>query len=102
MLFTTNSHLISSRTSVRFDIQDKTGLQPSRASASTTAMSSSSSTSLSATVRAGVGSHQQGLSLGLGEWGQEQEVFSLLIIDQHTFEVSSIRDSASVSIQKFC
>lgn len=67
--------------SCRIDIHDKNGLQPSRPSASTQAMSSTTSNSLSNLVRSG------GQTAGQVECGQEQEVFSLLIVDQHTFEV---------------
>ena len=66
--------------SCRMDIHDKNGLQPSRQSASTQAMSSTTSNSLSALARSGQANVQ-------AEYGQEQEVFSLLVIDQHTFEV---------------
>ena len=78
----------------RHDIHSKVGLQPSRPSASTQAVSSSSSS--------GLGSLARGQTGGQGDLGQEQEVtqdmqsdlydlallqiFSLLIIDQHTFE----------------
>ena len=43
-------------------------------------MSSTTSNSLSALARSGQANVQ-------AEYGQEQEVFSLLVIDQHTFEV---------------
>ena len=66
--------------SCRLDIHDKNGLQPSRQSASTQAMSSTTSNSLSALARSGQ-------AAGQAEYGQEQEVYSLLIVDQHTFEV---------------
>lgn len=72
----------------RIDIQDSTGLNPARPSASTMAQQSfvpSSVASLS-----GVKSGTSGL-LGtlnpMPEYGQEVEVHNLLIIDQHTFEV---------------
>ena len=65
---------------MRHDIQDKNGLQPSRASASTQAQSSTASSSLGSLVRTTQGTGQT-------EYGQEVEVYSLLIIDQHTFEV---------------
>ena len=66
--------------SCRIDIHSKNGLQPSRPSASTQALSSTTSSSLGSLVRSGQ-------AAGQAECGQEQEVHSLLIIDQHTFEV---------------
>ncbi|KAF2894969.1 hypothetical protein ILUMI_11202 [Ignelater luminosus] len=73
--------------SVRMDIQDSTGLNPSRPSASTMTQS--------VTVSSSVGSLSLGKSGVSGmsganttpEYGQEIEVHNLLIIDQHTFEV---------------
>merc|ERR1719323_2156892 len=66
--------------SARYDVYGKAGLQPSRPSASTQAASTSSSSGLGRLVRSGQ-------AAGQAEYGQEQEVFSMLIIDQHTFEV---------------
>merc|ERR1719322_173620 len=66
--------------SARYDVYGKAGLQPSRPSASTQAMSSTTSNSLSALARSGQAN-------GQAEYGMEHEVFSLLIVDQHTFEV---------------
>merc|ERR1719186_1967742 len=66
--------------SCRIDIHSKNGLQPSRPSASTQALSSTTSSSLGSLVRSGQ-------AAGQAECGQEQEVYSLLIIDQHTSEV---------------
>lgn len=75
----------------RTDIQDSTGLNPSRPSASTMTQSvtaSSSVGSLSLTKSAASAAAAAG---GTGnvvpEYGQEVEVHNLLIIDQHTFEV---------------
>lgn len=71
--------------SMRMDIQDSTGLNPSRPSASTMTQS--------VTVSSSVGSLSLGKSGASGgsnivpEFGQEVEVHNLLIIDQHTFEV---------------
>ncbi|XP_017785317.1 PREDICTED: DNA damage-binding protein 1 [Nicrophorus vespilloides] len=70
--------------SVRMDIQDATGCNPSRASASTMAQS--------VTVPSSVGTLTSGKSgasglIAAAEYGQEVEVHSLLIIDQNTFEV---------------
>jgi len=66
--------------SSRMDMYSKVGLQPCRPSASTQAVSTSSSSSLGSLVRSGQTS-------GQAEYGMEHEVFSLLIVDQHTFEV---------------
>ncbi|KAK4884026.1 hypothetical protein RN001_000297 [Aquatica leii] len=73
--------------SVRMDIQDSTGLNPARPSASTMTQS--------VTVSSSVGSLSLGKSGVSGvsgantapEYGQEIEVHNLLIVDQHTFEV---------------
>ena len=94
---------------MRHDIHSKDGLVPSRPSASTTCSSTSSSPSSLAAARSGPsgdgpsaagsgggGGGGQGASgaggagSGTGsaaDYGMEQEVTSLLIIDQHTFEV---------------
>lgn len=70
--------------SMRHDIQGKDGLIPIRQSASTLTQSTSSSSSVgSLGPKSGSGSG----TTGMQEFGQEQEVYSLLIIDQHTFEV---------------
>ena len=66
--------------SCRIDIHSKNGLQPSRPSASVQALSTTTSSSLGSLVRSGQ-------SAGQAECGQEQDVHSLLIVDQHTFEV---------------
>ncbi|KAG5890187.1 hypothetical protein JTB14_010651 [Gonioctena quinquepunctata] len=71
----------------RIDIQDSTGLNPARQSASTMAQS--------VTISSSVGSlaiSKSGSSSLLGgnlvpDYGQEMEVHNLLIIDQNTFEV---------------
>ncbi|KAF5270894.1 hypothetical protein FQR65_LT17766 [Abscondita terminalis] len=73
--------------SVRMDIQDSTGLNPARPSASTMTQS--------VTVSSSVGSLSLGKSGVSGvsgtntvpEYGQEIEAHNLLIVDQHTFEV---------------
>ena len=70
--------------SMRHDIQGKDGLTPVRPSASTLTQSTSSSSSVgSLGPRSGSGSSNANNM----DFGQEQEVYSLLIIDQHTFEV---------------
>lgn len=69
------------------DVQDSAGLSPSRPSASTMTQS--------VTVSSSMGSLSLGKSSASGtsgvgaapEHGQEVEVHSLLIVDQHTFEV---------------
>jgi DNA damage-binding protein 1 len=71
----------------RIDIQDSTGLNPARPSASTMAQS--------VTVSSSVGSLSMSKSSSstliggniIPDYGQEVEVHNLLIIDQHTFEV---------------
>lgn len=66
--------------SMRMDLQDSNGQTPSRPSASTHAatMTSSSSGKMVTTGTSTMGEHT---------YGDEVEVHSLLIIDQHTFEV---------------
>lgn len=72
---------------MRLDIQDSTGLNPLRPSASTMPLSN--------TVSSSVGSLSLGKSGVSGisgtnatpDYGQEIEIHNLLIIDQHTFEV---------------
>ena len=56
----------------RFDIYTKVGLQPSRQSASTQAVSTSSSSSLGSLVRSGQ-------STGHTEYGMEQEVITRIL-----------------------
>ncbi|GLV40180.1 piccolo [Carabus blaptoides fortunei] len=75
---------------MRMDIQDSTGLNPSRPSASTMTQSvtaSSSVSSLSLTKSVGASAAAGGTGNVVPEYGQEVEVHNLLIIDQHTFEV---------------
>ena len=67
--------------SVRLDIHGKDGLTPARQSASTLTQSTTVSSS------AGSLGPRPGTGGGIQDFGQEQEVNSLLIIDQHTFEV---------------
>lgn len=64
----------------RYEVLDKMGYRPSRDSASTQAMSTSAATTLIGFSRTSTGSSQV-------EYGQEHETHSLLIVDQHTFEV---------------
>nr|CAG4640606.1 EOG090X00HD [Eulimnadia texana] len=81
--------------SVRVDIADSSGLTHPRPSASTQTPSVSISSSIGSVIKSSMGSNghrDQGLSgtsiiSGAPEPGQEVEVNSLLIIDQHTFEV---------------
>ncbi|VEN37337.1 unnamed protein product [Callosobruchus maculatus] len=71
----------------RIDIQDSTGLNPARQSASTTAQSVTVSSSVGSLA---VGKSGSGSVLGgsaAPDYGQEVEIHNLLIIDQNTFEV---------------
>merc|ERR1712179_735302 len=70
--------------SMRHDIHGKDGLTPARSSASTLTQSTTASSSLGS-----LGPRTGGHGTGTGglQMEQEQEVYSLLIIDQHTFEV---------------
>lgn len=73
----------------RIDIQDSTGLNPARQSASTMTQSvtvSSSVSSLAVNKSSGAGAASTTSSL-VPDYGQEVEIHSLLIIDQNTFEV---------------
>lgn len=72
---------------MRMDIQDSTGLNPSRPSASTMAQSVTASSSIGSLALGK--SSASGISGGntAAEYGLEVEVHNLLIIDQHTFEV---------------
>ncbi len=76
---------------MRHDIQGRDGLLPVRQSASTTTQSTSSSSSVgSFGPRSGAAGSSTGSSSNANnaqDIGTEKEVFSLLIIDQHTFEV---------------
>lgn len=65
---------------VRTDIQDSSGLMPSRPSASTQTSNITSSSNISSLSRPGA-------SASSSEYGQEVDVHNLLIIDQNTFEV---------------
>jgi len=67
---------------MRHDIQGKDGLTPSRQSASTLAQSTTVSSSVGS-----LGVSRPSGGSGIQDFGQEQEVYSLLIIDQNTFEV---------------
>lgn len=79
-----------------FPLQGKDGLVPARQSASTMVSSTTSSSSVgslaaqrapaAAAATSGAAGAGVGGSSGF-DFGQEQEVFSLLIVDQHTFEV---------------
>lgn len=64
--------------SVRTDIQDISGLKPSRSSASTQTSNITISSNLASLSR------PAGVSI---EYGQEMEINNLLIIDQNTFEI---------------
>ena len=63
---------------MRMDIQEQNGSNPSRPSASTTAQSTSSSSSTKVMTSSSMPSEHI--------FGEEVEVHSLLILDQHTFE----------------
>lgn len=69
-------------TTMRMDIQDATGLVPSRPSASTQTQNVTSSSNIASLSKLGAGT-----SATNTEFGQEVEVNNLLIIDQNTFEV---------------
>lgn len=73
--------------SMRMDIQDSTGLTPSRPSASTMTQSVTVSSSMGSLSLGKSGSSGVSGSSIAPEHGQEVEVHNLLIIDQHTFEV---------------
>uniref|UniRef100_U5EVD6 DNA damage-binding protein 1 n=1 Tax=Corethrella appendiculata TaxID=1370023 RepID=U5EVD6_9DIPT len=66
---------------VRMDIQDSSGLTPSRPSASTQTQNITSSSTM------GLPKPGAGTSASNTEYGQEVEIHNLLIIDQNTFEV---------------
>lgn len=70
------------------DIQDSTGLNPSRPSASTLTQSVTASSSVgSLALGKSSAATAQGSANAMPEYGQEVEVHNLLIVDQHTFEV---------------
>lgn len=73
--------------SMRMDIQDSTGLTPSRSSASTLAQTITVSSSMGSLALGKSGSSGLSGSSISPEHGQEIEVHNLLVIDQHTFEV---------------
>jgi len=63
----------------RVDVTDKGGVKPVRESVSTQCVSTSTATTLTGIARSGSGTPLQ--------FGEEVEVYNLLIIDQNTFEV---------------
>lgn len=66
---------------MRHDIQEASGFTPARQSASTTAQNFSYSSNMASVVKpAAVQQYPDGV-------GQEIEVYNLLIVDQHTFEI---------------
>lgn len=71
----------------RIDIQDSTGLNPARPSASTMAQSVTVSSSVGSLAVNKSGSSTLLEGNIVSDYGQEVEVHSLLVIDQHTFEV---------------
>lgn len=74
--------------SMRMDLQDSNGLNPTRPSASTHAAMTSSSSSGKVTMGTS--------TMGEHSTGDEVEVHSLLIIDQHTFEgIHSFTDGST-------
>lgn len=68
---------------MRLDIQDTEGQVPARPSASTTAQNISHATNMASAVKPGSST----ICGSTGDPLNEIEVFNLLIIDQHTFEV---------------
>ncbi|XP_028142182.1 DNA damage-binding protein 1 [Diabrotica virgifera virgifera] len=70
----------------RIDIQDSTGLNPARQSASTMAQSVTISSSVGSLGISKSGSSSL-LSSQAPDYGQEVEIHNLLIIDQNTFEI---------------
>lgn len=70
----------------RIDIQDSTGLNPARPSASTMAQSVTISSSVGS-LGISKSSSSSLLTSQVPDYGQEVEVHNLLIIDQNTFEV---------------
>lgn len=75
--------------SMRMDLQDSNGLNPTRPSASTHAAMMSSSSSGKVTMGTS--------TMGEHSAGDEVEVHSLLIIDQHTFEGKAEKPTFSFS-----
>lgn len=69
------------------DIQDSTGLNPARPSASTMTQSVTVSSSVGSLSLGKSNVSSMSTSNAPPEYGQEVEVHNLLIIDQHTFEV---------------
>lgn len=67
---------------MRMDIQDSSGLMPSRPSASTQTQNVTSSSNVGSLAKPGAGTSGSNT-----EFGQEVEIHNLLIIDQNTFEV---------------
>jgi len=68
---------------MRLDIQDSNGATPARPSASTLAQNSSVS-GTAAKLMMSSGTHSNSLTEHM--FGEEVEVSSLLVLDQHTFE----------------
>ena len=79
--------------SMRMDIQDSNGVTPARPSASTLAQNFSSSGSTAKLMLSG-----GPVSNSLTEYifGEEVEVASLLILDQHTFEGKTANPLSSI------
>ncbi|KAL1501062.1 hypothetical protein ABEB36_006460 [Hypothenemus hampei] len=71
----------------RIDIQDATGLNPVRQSASTMTQSLTVSSSVASLTLTKTSVNPGLMSGGSLEYGQEVEIHNLLIIDQNTFEV---------------
>jgi len=72
---------------MRMDIQDSNGASPARPSASTQAQNfSSSGTGAKLMMSSGTGAN----SLTEHMFGDELEVSSLLVLDQHTFEGTEV------------
>ena len=72
---------------MRIDIQDSSGVNPSRPSASTMTQSVTVSSSVGSLALGKTSAGAHASSNMTPECGQEVDVHNLLIIDQHTFEV---------------
>jgi len=68
---------------MRMDIQDSNGVTPARPSASTLAQNTSTSGTVPKLMMSS-GTHSNSLTEHM--FGEEVEVSSLLVLDQHTFE----------------
>ncbi|CAG9764896.1 unnamed protein product [Ceutorhynchus assimilis] len=71
----------------RIDIQDSTGLNPVRQSASTMSQAMTVSSGVASLAMGKSGNSSSMVTGGSAEYGQEIEIHNLLIIDQNTFEI---------------